>query len=282
MIEVHLLGSTSRIARYLGQRLEGLCLRGERVAVGYLRGSKWDSRIEKKVLVILSWSGYPSRQNRDSAEANRTIIKGALEMIRKEGYDQVIFTSSAGALYRENTSALQSEQSITCWTTSYGEQKEMAERVLTEYCEKEDVGLTILRVTTAYGFSERVMGQGAITKWVDSVVQERGIEVWIAKESKINFISYEQVADAIVRAIDVSANGILNVGCQDNVGISEVIQVIGQEAKIYGFEMKIDKWEGPLRVMRIDCRRSFRVLGKTYESEVLKDIKSIFKRLVRG
>ena len=134
MIEVHILGSTSRIATCLRQRLTRVFLRNERVAVGYLRGNGWDMEVDRKVLVILAWSGYPNDQCVESIDANRDILRKALEMAKIEKYDQILFTSSAGALYKENTVELQSEVDTIAWSTSYGEQKAMAEGVLRVCC----------------------------------------------------------------------------------------------------------------------------------------------------
>lgn len=279
MIEVHIFGATSRVAGYLGERFTSSHLRQDGIRVGLISSSGQKGRGKsRKVLVILAWSGYPGRQNHDSAIANEVIIERAIGLAREENYDQIVFTSSAGALYRENTEELQNEEDCTSCSTEYGRQKKMAEDSLTSYCCKAGIALSVLRITTAYGGNSDVKSQGAILRWIDNVVNGKELEVWIDRTSEVNFISYEQVADAIVRTIERSEEGVINIGCRVAVVIGDVLQGIIEEAEIYGLKVKVNETGGPVRRMRVDCEKCFRVLGKVYESNVLDDIKHIFRK----
>lgn len=281
MIEVHIFGATSRVAGYLGERLTSSHIRQDGIRVGLINDSGKKGRGKsRKVLVILAWSGYPGRQSSDSAIANRLIIEKAIALAREENYDQIVFASSAGALYRENTDELQNEEDCTSCSTEYGRQKKMAEDSLSSYCCIAGITLSLLRITTAYGGTSDVKSQGVILRWIDNVVNGKEIEVWIDRTSEVNFISYEQVADAIIRTIERSEHGVMNIGCSVAIVIGDILQRIEEAAENYGLKVKVNETGGPVRRMRVDCEKSFRVLGKVYESNVLDDIKYMFRKHV--
>ena len=283
MVEVHVFGATSRIGRTFLGCLERGSTREDGIVVGYSGCEEWDhASARRKVLILLAWAGYPSDLIADSAEkANREIIGAALRLAIQEEYDQIVFTSSAGALYREDGLVMQDEESVTYCTSSYGMQKINAERVLRKFCDERDVALAILRVTTAYGYTDSIKSQGAISRWVDSVVSGKEIELWISSESIINFISYEQVSDAIFRTIRAKFDGILNIGCSNGHRISIIINKIDEEARKYGMRTRVKQEHNVLRTMSVDCTKSARILGKQYKSTILHEISAIFEKVIK-
>ena len=280
MIEIHIFGATSRLGNALIESLGEVSVRKDGVYKGYLEDCHLPvSNGRKKVLVVLAWSGYPSSQSEHSEEANKSIVGRAQELACTENYDQIIFSSSAGALYRENSPTLQTEADETRQDTPYGKQKLDAEISFRKFCNERGVALAILRITTAYGFSSHVKSQGVITRWIDGVIKGKEVELWINRRSAINFISYDQVADAIQRVIMGSFSGLLNIGCRETVEISSVLDTIEDEAREVGLPMIIKRYSNKARIMCVDCTKSVEVLGKSYESAILDEIKSIFREM---
>lgn len=282
MVEVHIFGATSRIGRSIVASLERVSTREDGVTVGYVSREQWISvNAKRKVLIFLAWAGYPSDSIAGTAEkTNKEIVGAALRLATREKYDQIVFTSSAGALYREDGLMMHNEESATYCTTSYGMQKISAERELRKFCDKSEVRLAILRVTTAYGFTDSIKRQGAISRWIDSVVNGKEIELWISRDSTVNFISYEQVADAIFRTIHARFDGILNIGCSDAHRINNILDKIDEQAEKYGIQMRVKQENSLLRTMSVDCAKSVRVLGKQYKSTLLHEISALFEKMV--
>ena len=55
------------------------------------------------------------------------------------------------------------------------------------YANKNDIKLSILRISSAYGFDNRFSEQGVINKWLYDVLKHGEIKLLNSKDSKINF-----------------------------------------------------------------------------------------------
>ena len=79
-----------------------------------------------------------------------------------------------------------------------GEQKIIIpEKLLTCFSKVLNINITILRISSAFGFDSRFSDQGVINKWLYSAVNNKKLKLYNSKESKINFIAFEQIAKAI-------------------------------------------------------------------------------------
>ena len=281
MHKIHVFGATSRLGRVLTKSLSAGSVREDRIYEGYMESDPFKTNdTDRKVLVILAWSGYPSSNSPNSEHENKSIINMALRLARKERYDHIVFTSSAGALYRENSSTMQCEEAETFVDSPYGKQKLAAETLLSMFCREQGIDLSILRITTAYGFSSQLKSQGVVTRWIDSVINGKDVELWINSRSAINFISYEQAADAIQRTIWKRFDGILNIGCSDVVQMRDVLDTIKSEAKRSGLPVRVRKFGDKVRLMCVDCTKSREILGKSYKSDLLNEIRKIFREML--
>ena len=122
----------------------------------------------KNIFILYSWAGGPrsSKSNEGKLiwEANERIIANFVEICENSKPSHVIFLSSAGAIYDPNCELEGLENSKTNYSSPYGEQKLFCEKLLLVLSKKINFNLTILRVSTAYGFDPKFSDQGVLNK----------------------------------------------------------------------------------------------------------------------
>ena len=170
---------------------------------------------KKTILILFSWYGVPRMADKieDSWSVNMYIIQNFINFAENLNPSLIIFLSSAGALYPENIQSYKfTENDIPIPYSSYGRQKLLSEKLLTYFANIHNQDLTVLRISSGYGFDRRFSDQGVINKWLYSAINEKELELYNSKDSQINFISFDQISKAIIICIKSELNGIFNIG----------------------------------------------------------------------
>lgn len=188
--------------------------------VSRLKWGEW----EHSTLVILAWNGN-MRSLSSYRDENKEIIRNASMVAKAAGVKQIVFVSSGGAVYSDGI-GIREDSIIDVKTLSaYGVEKMWAEKYLIDFCAKESISLSVLRVATAYGKTASA-SQGVVAKWVRANHEEEEMELYNTLDSTINFIRIQDVAKAITEVIECSISGIFNVGSERSQSLQEVLEII--------------------------------------------------------
>ena len=194
---------------------------------------------KKTVFILFSWCGVPRtvHDTNNIWTTNMHIIQNFLNLAELINPSRIIFLSSAGALYPDNIKSYKfSEKDDTLPNSLYGRQKLISENLLNCFANHHDQYITILRISSGYGFDRRFSEQGVINKWLYSAINGQKLDLYNSKESQINFISFDQISKAILISINNELNGIYNIGTGISITLEEVIDEIQNMRSIWPTE----------------------------------------------
>ena len=238
------------------------------------------SKFGEKVFILFSWSGIPRSLENDAYhwERNRNIISNFLNIAKMTQAKRVVFISSAGSVYSPHQNKRFDELARTYACNNYGKQKLKAERIIGEFVKDKDIKCTILRVATAYGYDKRFSDQGVINKWLYAAINNQILRVYNSIDSLINFISFDQISDAIKRSINNEINGIYNIGSIESTSLNEILLEIEKTVqKKINYELVSEK----VRNFNIDIGKFYKETGIFYKNEITNNIKFIHESIIR-
>ena len=161
----------------------------------------------KKIIFILySWSGTPRESvndpNNEIWNANDLLIKNFLQICKVFKPFQIIFLSSADPLYEQNLERPALESDKLKPSSPYGHQKAWAEKILESFAVRNNINITTFRISPAFGFDIRFRDQGVLNKWLIAAYKNEKLTIYNSLNSKINFISFDQISEAIINSIE--------------------------------------------------------------------------------
>ncbi len=235
---------------------------------------------EEITFILFSWCGGP-RTNHSLQSTwliNTNIIINFIEICKIINPSKIIFLSSAGSIYpQDNKNYSYKETDPINPITDYGYQKYLSEVFLSNYANQKKLNLTILRISSAYGFDGRFSDQGVINKWLFSAVNNKELKLYNSLESLINFISFDQISDAIKITIEKNLNGTFNIGSEKSIPLSLIIKLIQQTTKK---ELNLEILNDKDRFFNLNTKNFFENTGKVFPITIEKDIKSIYKKII--
>lgn len=234
---------------------------------------------KRTIFILFSWYGVPRMDDKygNIFSINMNIIQNFLCITEKLFPSKIIFLSSAGSLYPENIKSYKfSENDIPVPKSSYGRQKLLSEKFLTDFANTHHQNLTILRISSAYGFDRRFSDQGVINKWLNSAIKDKKLDLYNSKESQINFISFDQISNAIILCIKNDLNGIYNVGTEHSISLEEVIEEIKHITKKTIFIEEINNLE---RYFNIDTNKFSSKTGEIFHLKLRENMQLIYKSI---
>ena len=234
------------------------------------------SRNIDKVLILFAWSGGPRSTllAEDNWKINSNIIINFLEICKHLAPKRILFLSSAGAIYPQNKKKFFTELDNTLPTSNYGKQKIKAENLIKNFAKLNKIEFTILRVSSAYGYDSRFSDQGVINKWLYSTIKNKNLKLYKSKSSLINFISFEQISEAILLAINYKLNGTYNIGTKNSVTLQSIINTISYITK-KNPNLEIINQE--VRYFNIDVRKFYKETGVLFNFNLEENIKHLYK-----
>ena len=191
---------------------------------------------------------------------------------------RIVFLSSAGALYPKNIKSYNfPETHVPFPINSYGEQKLLSEKLLTYFSKILNINLTILRISSAFGFDSRFSDQGVINKWLYSAVNNQKLKLYNSKESEINFISFEQISKSIFISLENELNGIYNIGTENSISLGALIEEIEEtlNKKFLIEEVNFDD-----RFFNLDISKFKSETGEVFKLNLRENIKSIYNSII--
>ena len=232
------------------------------------------------IFILFSWYGGPRIINRSEEvwSTNMYIIQNFIKLSEHILPSRIVFLSSAGALYPENIKSYKFPETYSPFPiNSYGEQKLLSEKLLTYFTKILKINLTILRISSAFGFDSRFSDQGVINKWLYSAVNNQKLKLYNSKESQINFISFEQISKSIFISIKNELNGIYNIGTETSITLGELIEEIGE---ILNKQIIIEEVNCDNRFFNIDTSKFKLETGKIFKLNLRENIKYIHESII--
>lgn len=237
---------------------------------------------KKTVFILFAWCGVPRIiGNKEHIwSTNMYIVQNFLNLTEYINPSRIIFLSSAGALYPENIKSYEfSEKDLPLPCSAYGYQKLISENLLTYYANNNNQDLTILRISSGYGFDRRFSDQGVINKWLYSAINEKKLFLYNSKKSQINFISFDQISKAIFISLKTELNGIFNIGTECSISLGEVIEEI---SNITQKKIMIEETNNYERYFNLDTNKFNSKTGTKFELNFRENIKLIYQSITEA
>lgn len=178
------------------------------------------------------------------AEVN---IIGTLNILNecvKNKVKKIIFSSSGGAIYRDDEDFIKTESSIIQPASPYGISKWAGEQYIRFYKEIYGLDYTILRLSNVYGPRQNSKGEaGVISIFVNNAKNNRTLTVFGTGEQVRDYIYVEDVVNAMESSLKIS--GTFNVSTGKETAVNQLVNKICLE---FGFNDVIyaPKIEGEL------------------------------------
>ena len=230
------------------------------------------------VFILFAWAGKPRDHKINIASQNYAKNKMILENIFRISKvckpSRIVFISSAGAIYSQNSKVFSTELCEPDPKTSYGVQKLIAEKLLKSFCNSEKMPLTILRVSSAFGYNPLFPDQGVINKWLFDAKNKNSIRLFNHPKSFVNFISFENISKSINVCIKKKISGIYNIGSTKSVSLENLIEIIMKITKKSNLEIEIIGKE--LRSFYLDTSL-FKIISELeFNQNFEEEVKNIF------
>ncbi len=236
---------------------------------------------EDYYVIIFTWSGTPrtSKDNAHTYNQNINIINNSIYIIEELNPKGVVMISSSGGLYASNAEKEWGENDAIEPKSEYGKQKAKFEIELQQMKRNHEIKLCILRVTTAYGYVKNITGQGVINQWCHEATTSSQVKIFNTANSLINFISFEQVAEAITLSIRNQLDGTYNIGSEQSTKMSTLVREI---KKIANGEksLQIRQERNDERYMRINTKKFSEATGKIFKTNVIAEMKIIYDQVL--
>ena len=232
-----------------------------------------------KVFILFAWIGRPRANSSfdETWEKNKKIILNFMEISKKLNPSKIIFLSST-SLYPENSKNYFCELDQIDPTTSYSKQKLIAEKQIENFAHDQNIELSILRISSAYGFDNRFSEQGVINKWLYDAIKYGKINLLNSKESIINFISFDQISNAIISSIKESLDGTYNIASQESISLKNIILEIERITKK---KLILHIINDKKRTININTNKFYKATGIKFENEVVSNIESIYSTILK-
>lgn len=151
-----------------------------------------------------------------------------LELLPVGHIKRFIFASSGGTVYGPSKPSLITEQHPTNPITPYGICKLSIERYIHFYSLSKKFNFSILRISNLYGVGQKSnVGQGVISTFIDSALNNKNIEIWGNGESVRDYIYVTDAVQLLLKTIEESgANRILNLSSSVGTSVNGIIDII--------------------------------------------------------
>jgi UDP-glucose 4-epimerase len=166
-----------------------------------------------------------------------------LHTMLRNGIKRIIYPSSGGAIYGESGSDKSKESGPLNPIGAYGMGKLLVEETLRYYrrtCGLKDL---IVRISNAYGGSERTTScQGAVDVFLRRHAEGKAIPLWGDGATVRDYIHIDDIVQALVLLYEQDVHAIeVNLGSGVGHSLMEVISII---ENVSGVPVKIERREG--------------------------------------
>ncbi|EKB1221387.1 NAD-dependent epimerase/dehydratase family protein [Listeria monocytogenes] len=155
-------------------------------------------------------------------------IMGTLNVIQAckdlTNFKKFVFASTA-AVYGNNTDLPLTECSTTTPTSPYGQSKLVGEQYLALVHELYRLPYATLRFANVYG-KKNHSANDVITNFWKNLAQNKSPEIFGTGDQTRDFIYVEDIARALIEAINVFPSGIYNISTNEQTSINKVLGIM--------------------------------------------------------
>ena len=161
-------------------------------------------------------------------ESNLISTVKMLDAARENGIKKIYFLSSGGTIYGIPQKIPIPENHTNDPLCSYGITKLAVEKYLYLYYKLYGLDYCVLRVSNPYGARQRVSSeQGAVTVFLDKVLNGQEIEIWGDGTVVRDYIYIEDVIHGIIKALQYDGKQkIFNFGSGKGHSLNDIIRII--------------------------------------------------------
>ena len=150
--------------------------------------------------------------------------KNVLNSCVKHSVD--VIAASSAAVYEESNEPLSENSSIKP-QSPYGESKLAMEQILGDFSKSHDINSLNLRMFNVYGIGQNINNAGVITKFLENIKNEKDLIIFGDGNSTRDFVSVDDVIDAIVlsiQKIDGMKGEVINIASGAGTKIIELAE----------------------------------------------------------
>ena len=190
---------------------------------------------------------------------------------------QIIFISSAGSIYDPNSKDFFDESQSPNPSSAYGQQKLEVEEKIRSFCTNRKINLTILRVSTAYGYEEKYKYNGVLNKWLINAKKNKPIKIYNSLDSTINFISFNQISLAINFCIKKEIFGLYNLGSLKSTKLMNILEIV--KSTCGNNKLKIIQAEDSIRNFNLNTDLFKLKTNLIFEDQLIIEAKKIYENM---
>lgn len=168
----------------------------------------------------------------DPAFDARTNVEGTinvLEAARAAGTERVVFSSTGGAIYGDTGVLPTPESEPALPMAAYGQSKRCAELYLGLYERLYALSTIALRFGNVYGPRQDPHGEaGVIAIFCGKLREGTPPRIFGDGTQTRDYVYVGDLVEALVRAGDVRAGGIVNVGTEEETSVLELVRVLSE------------------------------------------------------
>lgn len=216
------------------------------------------------VMVLLAAQTSVSRSCAEPLTDAQTNILGLINVIRTSirlGVSQIVFSSSA-AVYGEPMELPISENHSMSPQSPYAISKFTGELYMKNMVQPAGTAMCIMRFSNVYGPRQRSDGEaGVVSIFADRFVRSQRVTVYGDGSQTRDFIYVGDVAEALVRAIEVRAHGTFNISTNTSASIMDLHR---EMSSITGYRAPVEFQParlGDILQSRLSNRRAMEALG---------------------
>ncbi len=182
------------------------------------------------VVVHLISTSTPGTRWLDPAQdvhGNVVSTIGLLKAAVAAGVRRLVFVSSGGAVYGEQTQPLIDESHPTDPLSSYGIVKLTIEKYVQLFHREYGLDYAILRPSNAYGERQRGRARvGLVSAALASSLNGEPLTIWGDGTVVRDYLYVGDLASAIVAAATRSVNGVFNVGAGQGRTVADILDLV--------------------------------------------------------
>lgn len=181
-------------------------------------------------VLYLAGTTVPSTSNANivwDVESNLMPLIATLDAMVRTGIERIVFLSSGGTVYGVTDHDPVHEETPTDPICSYGVVKLASEKYLGMYQHLHGIRPAILRPANVFGPRESHEGvQGFVGTNLMRFLRGEPIEIWGDGSVVRDYLYVEDLAQAMLRALDLSAVGPVNVGSGEGRTLLQVVETL--------------------------------------------------------
>ena len=195
----------------------------------------------------------------------QTNIMGTLTLLRnaiEAGTEQIIYSSSGGAIYGEMQGEPVKEECLPQPLSNYGVSKYAVELYLQSFHASSSLRYVILRYPNIFGPRQDPGGEaGVVAIFATQMLQGKPLYIFGDGSKTRDYLYIDDVVDANLRALKYGECGVFNLGWGKEITDLEVYQAVREAVGADTKPIYTEKRPGEIEHICIDATRAGEALG---------------------